>query len=177
MRSTLPYITAATLACAAFAQKSSPDLTQLLQGDKNLTEFAKLLTSYGDIYANLSFQQDITVLVPTNGAFNKIPYSSLSSAFENNRSDIVREVLQYHILPGLHPSNSLNGSFEFLPTWLYNQSFANVTGGQRIGAVAQSGGVDILTSGLGSRSTVTEKVSFLVLLSNEPFLTAVSFPD
>ena len=158
MRFTLALITVATLTGAAFAQNKSQDLTQLLQGNKNLTEFTKLLLSYGDIYANLSFQEGITVLVPNNGAFNKIPYSSLGSAFENNRSDVVRSVLQYHILSGLHPTNSYNGSFSFTPTWLYDQNFTNVTGGQNVGGVAQAGGVNVFISGLGSRSTLVEKV-------------------
>ena len=158
MRFTFAFVTVATLTATAFAQNKSQDLTQLLQGNKNLTEFTKLLLSYGDIYANLSFQQDITILVPNNGAFNKIPYSSLGSAFENNRSDIVRSVLQYHILPGLHPTDSYNGSFAFTPTWLYNDTFTNVTGGQNVGGVAQAGGVNVFTSGLGSRSTLIEKV-------------------
>lgn len=166
MRFTLFLITVATLTCTTLAQNQSQDLTQLLQGDKNLTEFTKLLLTYGDIYANLSFQQDITILVPNNDAFNKIPYSSLGSAFENNRSDVVRSVLQYHILPGLHPTGSYNGSFSFNPTWLYNDTFTNVTGGQRVGAVAQPGNVNIVTSGLGSRSTLIEKVCYFISLND-----------
>lgn len=162
MRSTLALITVVTLTGAAFAQNKSQDLTQLLQSDKNLTEFTKLLLSYGDIYANLSFQQDITILVPNNDAFDKIPYSSLGSAFENNRSDVVRSVLQYHILPGLHPTDSYNGSFSFTPTWLYNETFTNVTGGQNVGGVAQAGGVNVFISGLGTRSTLVEKVCIIV---------------
>ena len=157
MRPTLAWITFTSLTGTAFAL--SKDLTTLLEGNKNLTQFTKLLTSYGDIYANLSFQQDVTVLAPSNAAFNKIPYSSLNSAFQNNQRDIIRSILQYHILPSVQTSESYNGSFKFTPTWLYNQSVTNITGGQVVGGVAQAGNVNIFTSGLGSRSTLIEKVS------------------
>lgn len=149
----------AFLAAPLLAQQASKDLTELLDSEKNLSEFKTLLTSYGDIYANLSFQQEVTVLVPNNDAFNKIPYSSLGPAFKANQSDIIRSVLQYHILPGLHPSGSYNGTFSFDKTWLENSTYTNVTGGQVIGGVRQSGDVNIITSGMGSRSTIVQTVS------------------
>lgn len=152
------YLTVLAAASVAFAQQGTKDLTQLLQSNKNLSEFTTLLTSYGDIYANLSFQSQVTILAPNNDAFNKIPYSSLGPAFEANQSQIVRSVLQYHILPGLHPSGSYNGSFSFDRTWLQNTSYTNVTGGQVVGGVQQSGAVNIFTTGLGSRSTLVSPV-------------------
>ncbi|KAL8705994.1 MAG: hypothetical protein Q9201_000938 [Fulgogasparrea decipioides] len=139
-------------------QQDTKDLTQLLQSNKNLSEFTTLLTSYGDIYANLSFQSGVTILAPNNDAFNKIPYSSLGPAFEANQSQIVRSVLQYHILPGIHPPGSYNGSFSFDQTWLQNTSYTNVTGGQVVGGVQQAGEVNIFTSGMGSRSTLVTPV-------------------
>ncbi|KAL8855085.1 MAG: hypothetical protein Q9221_000282 [Calogaya cf. arnoldii] len=147
------------LACLSFpvlalAQNETRDLTQLLQSNKNLSQFTTLLTSYGDIYANLSFQSDVTILAPTDEAFNKIPYSSLGPAFEANQSQIIRSILQYHILPGLHPAGGYNGSFTFDKTWLQNNSYTNVTGGQVVGGVQQAGNVNVFTSGLGTRSTL-----------------------
>ncbi|KAL8780299.1 MAG: hypothetical protein Q9194_001001 [Teloschistes cf. exilis] len=141
------------------AQDDTKDLTQLLQSQKNLSQFTALLTSYGDIYANLSFQSGVTVLAPNNDAFNKIPYSSLGPAFEANQSQIVRSVLQYHILPGIHPSGSYNGSFSFDRTWLQNASYTNVMGGQVVGGVQQAGDVNIYTSGMGSRSTLVNPLT------------------
>jgi uncharacterized surface protein with fasciclin (FAS1) repeats len=157
MRFTLAFIITATLSATCFAR--STDLTTLLEGRGDLTEFFKLLTSYGDIYANLSFQQDVTVIAPNNVAFNRIPYSSLNSVFPNKQSDIIRSILQYHIFSSVQTTSSYGGSFKFVPTWLYNQSVTNVTGGQVVGGVAQAGNVNVLISGLGTRSTITEKVS------------------
>lgn len=153
------------LSCTSFAlaQQGTKDLTELLQSNENLTEFTTLLTSYGDIYANLSFQSEVTILTPNNDAFNKIPYSSLGPAFEANQSQIVRSILQYHILPGLHPSESYNGTFAFDPTWLQNTSYTNVTGGQMVGGVQQAGPVNVFTSGMGTRSTLVTPVCTSIL--------------
>ncbi|KAI4245989.1 MAG: hypothetical protein L6R40_002205 [Gallowayella cf. fulva] len=151
----LPLIACLSFTTLALAQAgTTKDLTQLLQSNENLTEFTTLLTSYGDIYANLSFQSDVTILAPNNEAFNKIPYSSLGPAFENNQSQIVRAVLQYHILPGRHPAAAYNGSFSFDKTWLQHSNYTNVTGGQVVGGVQQAGNVNVFTSGLGTRSTL-----------------------
>lgn len=157
MRFTLASVTA-SLILTTYAQQKPQDLTNLLNGNPNLTEYTTLLTSYRDIYANLSFQQDITILVPSNDAFQKIPNSLLGAAFMANDSGIIRSVLQYHVLQGLHPASSFNGSFSFDPTWLDNSTYSNVTGGQVVGGVQQAGNVNIFTSGLGSRSTLSKAV-------------------
>ncbi|KAL8674422.1 MAG: hypothetical protein Q9168_001155 [Polycauliona sp. 1 TL-2023] len=97
---------------------------------------------------------DVTILAPNDEAFDKIPYSSLGPAYEANQSQIVRSILQYHILPGSHPAAGYSGSFSFDQTWLQNASYTNLTGGQVVGGVKQAGNVNIFTSGLGTRSTL-----------------------
>lgn len=164
MRTTF-LLSLASVALTVGAQQPL-DLTQLLNSQTNLSQFASLLESYGDIYANLSFQQDVTILAPSNDAFNKIPYSSLGSAFMNNDSSTIRAILQYHVLPGIHPTGSFNGSFSFLPTWLLNQTFTNVTGGQVVAGVQQAGNVNVFVTGQGSRSTVTTSVRSCLSPSN-----------
>ena len=149
-----------SLATTAVAQNASRTLTELLNDQENLTDFTTLLTEqYRDLYANLSYQKEVTLLAPSNAAFAKIPYQTLHTAFENNRSDIIRSVLEYHIVPGIHKADSYNGSFTFTPTWLSDSNYTNVTGGQVIGGVQQAGNVNVFTSGLGSRSTLAEAVS------------------
>lgn len=162
MRPTFVSPLLASLAYLTHAQQKPVDLTELLNDQKNLTEFTTLLTTqYGDIYANLSFQNDVTILAPNNDAFAKIPYSTLGPAFQSNQSNTIRSVLEYHIIPGLHPADSYNGSFQFTPTWLNDKTYTNVTGGQVVGGVQQAGNVNIYTSGMGSRSTLVQAVSSL----------------
>ena len=148
-----------SLAAITLAQDKPKDLTDLLNDQKNLTEFTTLLTKqYGDIYANLSFQDQVTILAPSNAAFAKIPYSTLGPAFLNNQSDVVRSVLEYHIVPGIQRAESYNGSFRFTPTWLSDSGDTNVTGGQVVGGVQQAGNVNVFISGLGTRSTLEKAV-------------------
>ncbi|KAA6411400.1 MAG: hypothetical protein FRX48_04680 [Lasallia pustulata] len=153
MRTTLVFLL--SLVCTVFAQQQTQDLTQLLNGNSNITQFAALIESFGDVYANLSFQRDITILAPSNDAFTKIPNSPIGSIFANNDSDAIRAILEYHVLLGLHRSDSFNSSFSFLPSWLLNSTYTNVTGGQVVSGVQQSPNVEVFVSGVGSRTQIT----------------------
>ncbi|MCJ1465644.1 hypothetical protein MMC07_004263 [Pseudocyphellaria aurata] len=158
MRCRFGSVVFAALICTTIAQKQLQDLTQVLGDDPNLSQFTALLTSsaFGSLYANLSFQQDITILVPNDDAFSKIENSQIGDAFKYNQSDAIRAILQYHVIPGVHRSNSYNGSFQFNPTWLNDPKYDNVTGGQVVGGVLQSGDLNVFISGYGSRTTVSE---------------------
>ncbi|MCJ1271386.1 hypothetical protein MMC22_011286 [Lobaria immixta] len=158
MRNILTWTVFTALICTTLAQQDLKDLTDVLKGNSNLTQSTSLFLSpaYGDIYANLSFQQDITILVPNNDAFLNVENSQIGYAFKANDSDAIHAVLQYHIIPGIHRSNSYNSSFQFNPTWLNNPKFTNVTGGQVVGGVMQSGDLNVFTSGYGSRTTLIQ---------------------
>ncbi|KAI9815564.1 MAG: hypothetical protein M1827_002698 [Pycnora praestabilis] len=148
----------ASLAVTTFAQQQGQpqmDFTQAIASNANLTNFTALIKDYGDIYATLSFTSDITILAPSNDAFAKISYSSLGPAFANNETDEIRALLYYHVVNGTYTAAQFNGTFKFLPTWLNNATYANVTGGQEIAVVEQSPGVVVFISGQGSRSTLT----------------------
>ena len=141
-------------------QSSQPPLLTLLKNTTGISEYMTLLTAqHTDLLDILASTPDTTLLIPTNDAFAKIPYSALGAPFLTNNSEVIRSVLEYHVLAGRYSTAGFNGTFRFLPTWLRNTSFELVEGGQVIGAVQQSEGVTILTSGLGSRATVNKSVS------------------
>ncbi|MCJ1319975.1 hypothetical protein MMC15_005311 [Xylographa vitiligo] len=147
-------LAACSLFVAAVAQQS---LVQLIQGNKNLTEFEALLKAFPNIYQNLSSASEITVFAPSNAAFAQLNYTVLAPAFNSYNIDFQREMLRYHVAVGLHPSGSFaSGSFSFLPTLLTNQSTTNVTGGQVISVVEQAGNNFVAVSGLGTRAAITE---------------------
>lgn len=172
MRCTLALMLCSTLTYTTLAQQTPPKLSDLLKDTKNLTQFSTLLASYDDIYANLSSQHNnITILAPNDDAFNKIAHSQIGDAFANNQTDAIRAILQYHILPGLHRAASYTGNFQFNPTWLDNATYSNVTGGQVVGGVRQSGDLNIFTSGYGSRTTVIQSVR-----PPSPILSLTPFP-
>ena len=156
-----------TVAVAA-VENLLPVLSSLLNGTGNGSgsEYLALLKGYPDLFdsisanpavsaSQLSNEGEITLLVPRNDAFAKIPYSGLRNAFQTNDTDALRAILEYHILNGAHPTDSFTSSFAFLPTRLDNSTYSNVTSGQVVGAVQQSPNINIFTSGLGSRSTLT----------------------
>ncbi|KAH8601470.1 beta-Ig-H3/Fasciclin [Bisporella sp. PMI_857] len=134
------------------------DLGSLLAGEKNLSNFYGLIQKYPSILLQLPSTQGVTILAPSNDAFNKIPYSSLKEAFESNDEKTITNVLQYHILQGQRLAAQLiPGTPVFIPTLMTDKAFTNVTGGQRVENVKQSEDVVVLVSGQGSRSTVVEK--------------------
>ena len=144
------------------AQNSSHlPLQQVLSSTKNVSSFNDLLTnSYPDILSVLSAQQEsqqpITIIVPSDEAFGRIPNSVLGPAFSNNDTAAIRSILQYHILPGSHGSDTFTSSFQFLPTWLTDTTYTNVSGGQRVGVVVQNKQDIVFTSGGGTRSNVEQ---------------------
>lgn len=146
----------------ANVNNAQPSLSDVLinKTQANVSEYLTLLGQHQDFFDLISsppdakMQTGLTLLIPNNDAFGKIPYSGLSAAFKNNNTDTIRSVLEYHVLNGSHSASSVHSSFSFPPTWLDNSTYTNVTAGQVVGAVQQSPGVNIFTSGLGSRSTL-----------------------
>lgn len=104
----------------------------------------------------------VTILVPNDEAFAKIPYeyASLNDAFTNNDTSYITNLIQYHILQGSKTASELTpGTPVFIPTLLTSSNFTNVTGGQRVENIKQGGDVVLVVSGKGTRSTVVETVS------------------
>ena len=159
MRFTSVALVIGALIFTTFAQDRTQNLTQLLNSQTNLTNFTNFLTTYGaDIYANLSTQQNITVFAPSDLAFSKIESQVLGPAFTTNNTDLLRALIQYHVVPGTYASSTFNGSFQFPPTLLNNRTYTNVTGGQVLALVQQAGNTSVAVTGLGSRSTLTTTV-------------------
>ncbi|KAI9837700.1 MAG: hypothetical protein M1819_006633 [Sarea resinae] len=150
-----PLVIAAAVAVASSSPAPVPDLTHVLAGNKNLTSINELIHKYGDLYATLSFTEGITLLAPSNDAFNKIPYSALRDAFETNDTAVIRAILDYHVINGTHTTASFSSNFQFLPTWLNNASYTNVTGGAVVSVVKQAGDDVVFVSGEGDRSSLS----------------------
>ncbi|KAH6679718.1 FAS1 domain-containing protein [Halenospora varia] len=136
---------------------SLTDLGTLLSGQTNLSTFYGLIQKYPNILLSLPSVEGVTILAPNNDAFNKIPYTELNAAFQNNNKDVITSVLEYHILQGSRTAAQLvPGTPVFLSTLLNNPTYTNVTGGQKVENVKQAGDVVVFVSGKGSRSTVVQ---------------------
>lgn len=147
-------------------QADSPSFQDIIAKNANLTSFNSTLHKYyPDLLTYIGQQTSanpITVLAPSNAAFAKtVYYPVVGPAFSHNDVPTIKAILDYHVVNGNHPSSSLLPTFQYFETHLTNTSYANVTGGQRIGGVMQSGTTMIWTSGQSNRSpVVTMDISF-----------------
>jgi uncharacterized surface protein with fasciclin (FAS1) repeats len=139
-------------------------LSDLLSTHANLSSLNSLLTTQlPDLLTGLegyNSSNQITILAPSDQAFANVPnVDVIGPAWTNNDTAELRDVLLYHALPGAHTPQSLNSSFHFLPTLFQSSNQTNVTGGQRIGAVLQSGNPPeiVFVSGESTRSVATEQ--------------------
>ncbi|TVY59123.1 Fasciclin-like arabinogalactan protein, partial [Lachnellula cervina] len=150
-------VAALAFAVAGTNAQTLTDLNTLLSGQKNLTTFYGLIQKYPQILLQLPSTQGVTILAPSNDAFKKIPYTELNKAFSNNDQDVITNVLEYHLLQGSRLAAELvPGDSVFIPTLLTNEAYSNVSGGQRVQNVKQSGDVVVFVSGLGNRCTLTQ---------------------
>ncbi|RBQ83381.1 hypothetical protein VDGD_02646 [Verticillium dahliae] len=79
----------------------------------------------------LSTANGITILAPSNQAFDKFMRDHPDQAQMSNNPQAVTALLQYHVVMGMVMSNQLSAQPVFGQT-LLNAPFANVTGGQRV---------------------------------------------
>lgn len=98
-----------------------------LSSSPQLSDLSHLVNSLPFVVQQFNSADNFTFLAPTNDA--------VSSWLATNRSsDDIQATLQYHLLNGTFPSVSIPSTPIFIPTALTNQSYCNVTGGQRVKA-------------------------------------------
>lgn len=115
---------------------SAQSLGSALSDSPSLSTLANLLGQYPDLIETLSGASDITILAPTNDALAQLP--------EGLSEDFVRAVLTYHVLNGEFPSDAFSSEKAFAHTFLTDENYANVTGGQVVAAQTnEDGGVMI----------------------------------
>ena len=160
------YLSLLIALCLSFVSLSlqdnaAPSFKDLLAKQENLTTFSDFLKeTLPDVLSKINAQEKsgepITILAPSNAAFDKIPYYSvIGPAWAASDVDAQREIIKYHILPGDITTKVLLPTFQFFPSWLTNTKFANVTNGQRVGAVMQGGKLLFFVSGESNRSPST----------------------
>lgn len=144
---------ALAFAGTALAQ-SNQSLTEVLAANSGLSSLAGLLNTPGvSLPSNLT---NITLLAPNNEAIGAFLNTSTAAALTSD-SALISAVLSYHILRGNY-SNITNTSF--IPTLVEPPQFANVTGGQRVQAVAAGGNVTFFSGLLQNSSVVNASIPF-----------------
>ncbi|KAI4275036.1 MAG: hypothetical protein L6R38_005975 [Xanthoria sp. 2 TBL-2021] len=149
-------LAASTLAQNATNSSSSgtPSLTQLLGSTDSLSTLRTAVQGVPGLGDMLGSATNVTILAPSNEAFEKFMSTPQGAALASNDQDAIQALLQYHIINGTYPASAVTEMPVFLPTMLNNSDFTNVTGGQVVEAVMQGENV-IFYSGLLNNATVT----------------------
>ncbi|KAL9104363.1 MAG: hypothetical protein Q9187_008912 [Circinaria calcarea] len=146
---------------ALAATVSGQSLTSVLGNNTELSNLTSLVPP--SILSTLLTAQNITILAPSNAAFAKLINSPAGAALAANDTAAIQALLMYHVLNGTYYASAINSTPTFPPTMLSDTAYTNVTGGQRVEAIAQGNNVTFF-SGLLQNSTVTQAVSRLILL-------------
>ncbi|KAF0325878.1 fasciclin domain-containing protein [Colletotrichum asianum] len=142
------------LAGTAFAQQSN--LTEVLTSQNStLSTLIGLLGQQPAIMQGLAQAQNITILAPSNAAldeFLKTPAVMQAVAADPG---LVSAILSYHVLNGTYYASAFTEQPQFIPTLLQNETYTNITGGQRVQAQTVGGNVTFFTA-LRENSTVSQ---------------------
>lgn len=132
-------------------------LAQALNSSAELSSLSGVLALPGlaQLVEGLSSASNITILAPSNEAFQQVGNETLTALTANE--GLLTALLQYHVLNGSIPASAITNQSAFVPTLLTNQLFTNVTGGQVVEAVASGGNVTFF-SGLLANSSVVQAV-------------------
>lgn len=103
--STEPVTANNTATTTAVAATPSPMLMALSQ-DAELSTFVKLIESAG--MADAISAGNLTVFAPTDEAFKAVPSATLDKLAKD--AELLKSVLNYHILPGKTMSSAVEGS-------------------------------------------------------------------
>ncbi|KAK0671703.1 FAS1 domain-containing protein [Cercophora samala] len=126
-------------------------LGEVLAGNEELSTYYTMIKKNPDILLQLPHSGGVTLIAPSNEAFNK------SHPFDLEDSALVTALLQYHILPlSVNVSSLEPGPSYLFPTLLTSSNYTNVTKGQNILLSRQHDDTTVITSGLGTRSTLFE---------------------
>ncbi|KAK1962472.1 fasciclin domain-containing protein [Colletotrichum sublineola] len=146
-------ILALAVASVAFAQEGGQqNLTAALTSQNStLSTLVGLLGSQPGLVQALSQAKNITILAPSNQALEAFIAKAGAAATD---AGLVAAILQYHVLNGTYYASSFTEEPQFIPTLLQNETYTNVTGGQRVQAQTIDGDVTFF-SALREKSTVT----------------------
>jgi uncharacterized surface protein with fasciclin (FAS1) repeats len=144
---------AAVLPAAAMAQ----NITQVLANTTDLSSLNALISSYPTIATTIAGLSNVTILAPSNEALsaftNSSAFQAIASSPNSNKS--IADLLLYHVLQGKIYASDITDTPAFVPTYLNDTLYTNVTGGQRVEAIAQDDKV-YFYSGALANSTVTQ---------------------
>ena len=85
----------------------SQNVVELAQGSDNLSTLEAALVKFPDLISALSGSGQVTVFAPTNAAFESLLDAVGQSNLDNIPDDVLRDILEYHVVSGVTLSNQL----------------------------------------------------------------------
>lgn len=164
----LHTLTVASFALAASAQNQS--LMDALTSQPSLSNLTTYLQLFPTFLSSLEQMTNITLLAPSNDAFDLAVNSDAGIA---SNTDLVTAIFSYHVLDGVYTNFTTMPAFH--PTMLGPGEYANVTGGQvveAVGSTDQSTNSGYLYSGLLQNATLVQGVVSNMNSSNSTNSTA-----
>ncbi|KAH7069767.1 FAS1 domain-containing protein [Paraphoma chrysanthemicola] len=154
-------LTLSSFATSAVAQ--NPALVSALAANPDLSTLASALSLVTSFAGTLNTDEAITILAPTNSAFETLLAGGLnaeSQAIIDQNPDGIETLLAYHVIRGTYVSTD----FTEVPTYVntrLNQSFSifdtirtNVTDGQNVGLVLNGDDATIISGELQTSTVV-----------------------
>ncbi|PSK57825.1 FAS1 domain-containing protein fsc1 [Elsinoe australis] len=134
-------------------------IVEVLQSDPELSTTLDVLNRLPDIVRTVTNAPGLTVFAPTNAAWDRI-FGPLNQGIPDleNRTNLLGEILRYHVLPSRLPTSAIDDRGVFRPTLLTNNFLTTVRPGQVIKALrVPTTPVSFnITSGAGSQSIITK---------------------
>ncbi|TDZ15973.1 Fasciclin-like arabinogalactan protein [Colletotrichum orbiculare MAFF 240422] len=126
----------------------------LASQNSSLSQLTTLLGTQPELVEALSNARNITILAPSNAALEQFLASPAAAGAATNPG-LVSAILTYHVLNGTFYASNFTDEPKFIPTLLQNQTYANITGGQRVQGQTVGGNVTFY-SALRENSTVSQ---------------------
>ena len=120
------------------------NVVQLAQGNDNLSTLEAALAKFPDLVTTLSGSGQVTVFAPSNDAFQNLLDAIGQSSLDDIPDDVLRDVLEYHVVSGATLSNQLtNGE---LTTVGGEKTTVNTSGGVTLNGSASVTTADVRAS-------------------------------
>jgi uncharacterized surface protein with fasciclin (FAS1) repeats len=154
----------ALAACVSAVLAQAPSLTDLIASQPDLSTLGSALGSLPDLVKTLSGLSNITILAPTNSAFDLLLAQEAtpeSEAISSSDAQGIAAVLAYHVLNGTYVSSDFSDTPAFVNSLFKPSSEGsirtNVTDGQNVGLKLDGEKATILSAGMPAN--VIEAVS------------------
>ena len=89
---------------------SSQNIAQLAEKNENLSVLESALERFPDLATTLSSGGDYTVFAPTDDAFESLLTTVGQSSLDDIPDDVLREILEYHVLSTSYRSTELTST-------------------------------------------------------------------